>query len=82
MNDYRDPEHREEFTIWKHFLVDSELDRDRQQISKLVSVYIDPSSLRDELQPIFECLQCAGKNMALGFVFPKTENFVTSMTWD
>ena len=70
MGDHRDQEPREELTMCKHFLVDSELVRSRQHVFSFAPNRIDSSFLMDKLQHVHENLQCAAKsNMALGFIF-------------
>ena len=55
-------------------LVDSELVRGRQHVLNFASNRIDSSFLMDKLQYVYENLQCANINMALGFVLRNVED--------
>ena len=74
MTDHRDAELREELRTCKHFLVNPELVRSRQHVFNYASNYMDSTFLKDKLQHVFESLQCAAENMALGFVRRNVED--------
>ena len=75
MVDVEDNNLEEELEMYKHFLVDSEMENGRHRVYNLPLDTQDRKYLLEKLDVVFDCLKCATKlKVALVFVLKNLEH--------
>ena len=74
MGDVDDNSLKHELETCKHFLVDSEMENERNRVLNFAMDTLDPKYVLEKLDVVFDSLKCAAElNVAFGFVLKNVE---------